>query len=65
VEQAFTVRMIFLGGGSRTWEVGFARESGEWMSSIGVKGQSPGRRSVGQVPQKQVIFGKSYYNDVI
>jgi len=32
-----------------------------WKSAIGVQGQSPGRRSVGQVPQKLVIF----YSDVI
>ena len=43
---------------------GFVRESEGWKSPIGILGQSPGRKSGGQVIQKPVIFCKLYYSDV-
>ena len=44
---------------------GSVRESGKWKSPIRVQRQIPGRRcgSVGQVPQKSVIFCKLYYSN--
>ena len=45
-------------GAFGTWEGGFIGESGGSKSPTGVLGQRHGRRSMGQVPQKLVIFCK-------
>jgi len=61
------MRTVWLAIQGRIQDLGRRVRQGVWGCKFPIVGQgeSPCRRSVGQVPQKLMIFCKLYYNDVI